>query len=249
MMLRALIIDDEAGARADLRTKLAAHADVEVVGEAATCRSARTLLARADYNLVFLDIQLIGGSAFDLVPEVQPGARIVFATAHDEHALRAFEVNALDYLLKPIDPARLADALSRLPTVSTELAAAAGPVAAALGPDDVVYLRAGNRARFARVDEISVITASDNYSDVHLRDGARILLRKSLKDWEEMLPDARFMRVHRTQIVNLARVAEYRRDGEERTLRCVDGVADPVPASRYRWAELRERLEQLASER
>ncbi len=248
-MHRALLIDDEALARADLRAKLAAHADVTVVGEAATCRSARALFERTDYDLVFLDIHLIGGNAFDLVADVRAGARIVFATAHDRYALRAFEINALDYLLKPIEPARLAEALRRLPAVNAEVAAAAGPAAAALKLDDVVYLRAGSRARFARVDEISVITASDNYSEVLLRDGSRVLLRKSLKDWEEMLPDARFMRVHRTQIVNLARVAEYRRDGEERTLLFVEGVAEPVAASRYRWAELRARLEKLAAKR
>lgn len=243
-MHRALLIDDEVAARADLRAKLGAHADVAIVGEAATCRSARTLLARDDYDLVFLDIRLIGGNAFDLVADVRAGARIIFATAHDSYALRAFAINALDYLLKPVEPARLADALRRLPAAPVEMEAATGPVVGALRLDDVVYLRAGNRARFARVDEIGVITASDNYSEVLLADGARILLRKSLKDWEETLPAAEFMRVHRTQIVNLGRVTGYRRDGEEHTLLFVAGAAEPVAASRYRWAELRERLEQ-----
>ncbi|NUQ01893.1 MAG: response regulator [Armatimonadetes bacterium] len=112
-MIHALLIDDEATARADLRTALAAHPDVAIVGEAATLRSARTLLARPDYDLVLLDVQLIGGNAFELVPDVRPGARIVFITAHDDYAIRAFEINALDYLLKPVMPARLAEALRR----------------------------------------------------------------------------------------------------------------------------------------
>ncbi|MBA3848662.1 MAG: DNA-binding response regulator [Opitutus sp.] len=244
-MHRALLIEDEAAARADLRARLAAHPEVEIVGEAATFQGARTLLAREDYDLVFLDIRLIGGNAFDLVPAVRPGARIVFATAYDHYALRAFQINALDYLLKPVEPARLADALHRLPPAVAGHDPAQGPEAGALRLDDVVYLRTNLRARFALVGEISVITANDNYTEILLADGAKIFLRKSLKAWEESLPLPHFMRVHRTQIVNLGRVTEYRRDSEERTLLFVAGSSEPVPASRYRWGDIRERLEKL----
>lgn len=246
-MVPALIIEDEASARTDLKNKLAAHPEIEVVGEAATLRSARALLARLDYQLVFLDIQLVGGNSFELVPDVREGARIVFVTAYDQHALRAIEINALDYLLKPVKPERLAEALRRLGAeasrgvdASTETAEAAPHVP--LGLDDILYLRSGLRARFAPVADISVITAADNYSSVHLIDGARIFLRKSLKAWEDALPATHFMRVHRTQIVNLARVTRYQRDGEERTLLFLEGVNEPVPASRYRWSDLRARL-------
>ena len=243
-MPRALLIEDEATARADLRAKLAAHPDVAILAEAATLRSARTLLARTDYDLVFLDIQLIGGSAFDLVPEVRPGAHIVFVTAYDAYAVRAFEINALDYLLKPVVPARLAEALRRLAAAApsdSEAAAVISP-GPALRLDDTVYLRSGLRARFAPVADISVIAARDNYSEVQLADGAKIFLRKSLKAWEDTLPATHFMRVHRTQIVNLARVTRYERDGDEHTQLYVEGVAEPVSVSRDRWTELRERL-------
>ena len=243
---RALIIEDEAPARADLAGKLAAHPEIVVAGEAATLRDARALLARDDYELVFLDIQLVGGNSFELVPDVRPGARIVFATAYDTFALRAFAINALDYLLKPVEPARLAETLRRLSPVAVATAMdAPEPETGALRPEDVVYLRTGTRARFARVEEISLITASGNYSELVLADGAKILLRKSLKAWEETLPSAQFMRVHRTQIVNLSHVREYRRDGDEHTLLYVAGAANPVPASRHRWSELRGRLGQL----
>lgn len=240
-MFRALLIEDEPAARVDLRTKLATHPEVTVVGEAATLRSARELLARPDYDLVFLDIQVIGGNSFDLVPEVRPGARIIFITAYDAFALRAFEINALDYLLKPVAPARLAESLKRLAAKPPEEAVldAAGH---ALRLEDTVYLRTGQRARFARVMEISVILADDNYTDVRLADGSKVFLRKSLKAWEDTLPATHFMRVHRTQIVNLARVTRYERDGDEHTRLFVEGVSEPVQASRYRWSELRDRL-------
>lgn len=247
MIHHALLIDDEATARADLRAKLAAHPQVVILDEAATVRSARELLARTDYDLVFLDIRLIGGSSFDLVPEVRPGARIIFATAYDAYALRAFEVNALDYLLKPVVPARLADSLRRLDALPppAEEANAELPTGLVLRIDDTVYLRSGLRARFAPVADIALISACDNYSEVWLIDGTKVFLRKSLKAWEYTLPASHFMRVHRTQIVNLARVSRYERDGDEHTLLHVEGAKEPVPASRYRWSELRERLEMI----
>ena len=113
-MLIALLIDDEADAREDLRVSLEPHLEtVTIVGEAGKIDEAQQRLARDDYDLVFLDVQLRGGTGFELVPHVRPEARIVFVTAHDTYALRAFEVNAVDYLLKPISPARLAEALTR----------------------------------------------------------------------------------------------------------------------------------------
>jgi len=242
-MPRVLLIDDESTARADLRSKLAAHPAVQVVGEAATLRSGRELLAHGDYDLVFLDIQLIGGNAFDLVGDVREDARIVFVTAHDAYALRAFEINALDYLLKPVIPERLASALQRVGEAPAEETAAEETGARpAFRLDDEIYLRGGRRARFAAVADISLIAAQDNYSEVLLADGSKILLRKSLASWEAILPVPHFMRVHRTLIVNLARVMHYERDADEHTRLYVQGAAEPVAASRGRWAELRERL-------
>lgn len=248
MRFRALLIDDESAARADLRGKLAAHPAVQVVAESATARSARELLAREDYDLVFLDIQLIGGNAFDLTPSVREGAHIVFVTAHDHYAIRAFEINALDYLLKPVVPARLAATLARLarPRAGDAEVTDAPPVALQL--DDEIYLRGGRHARFAPVADISVISAQDNYSEVWLADGARVLLRKSLAAWEAVLPAPQFMRVHRTLIVNLARVTRYERDADEHTRLFVEGAAEPVCPSRARWAELRERLATIRRE-
>lgn len=240
----ALLIEDESSARADLRAKLAAHPEVAIVGEAATCNAARARLAQEDYDLVFLDIQLIGGSAFELVPHVRPGARIVFVTAHDAFALRAFEINALDYLLKPVQPARLAAALRRL---DEPVVVPVPPPADGIGLrlDDLVCLRTSQQARFAPVNQISLITAQDNYTEVQLADGAHLLLRKPLKAWEDTLPTTHFMRVHRTRIVNLARVRRYERDADEHTRLFVEGIDQPVPASRERWVELRGRLEGL----
>ena len=242
-MIRTLLIDDERTARTDLRAMLAAHPEVEIVGEAATVKSARTLLARADYGLVFLDVQLIGGSGFDLVPNVHPGARIIFVTAHNEHAVRAFEVNALDYLLKPVKAERLARALTRVaqPEANDEVSRTA-ETPLALRPDDIIHLTSGSTARFAPVMELSAIEAEENYSLVRLLDGSSVLVRRSLKAWEDLLPAAQFMRVHRTVIVNLTRLVGYRRDTQKAISLQVQGVAESVPVSRLYWSELKPRL-------
>jgi two-component system LytT family response regulator len=253
-MLKALVIDDESGARADLRVALAAHATgLTIVGEAETLDQAEALLAQADYNLVFLDVQLRGGTGFGLVPHVREGARIVFVTAYNEYALRAFEVNALDYLLKPISPERLAEALARsrtaLATDADSRADALAPesetIAGPLRPSDPIYLRNGRRGLFVPLRDVSAIEAVQNYSAARLADGSKILLRRTMKAWEDILPPSHFMRVHRTAIVNLERITRYDRDLEERTQLFLTGVKEPIDATRKFWPELQARLERL----
>jgi two-component system LytT family response regulator len=250
-MLKALVIDDESGARADLCQALAAHAaEVSVVGEAETLDQAEALLAHTDYNLVFLDVQLRGGTGFGLVPHVRAGARIVFVTAYNEYALRAFEVNALDYLLKPISPERLTDAVKRSRAALATLAAADEAVPADLAsgplrPTDSIYLRHGRGGLFIALREVSAIEAAENYSAARLADGSQFMLRRTMKTWEDILPPTHFMRVHRTAIVNLERIARYERDREEHTRLFIEGVKDPISASRKLWPELQARLDRL----
>ncbi len=239
-MPNALIIDDEALARADLRSLLPPH--IAVVGEAARVHEARELLRRATYDLVFLDVQLLGGSGLDLVPDVRPGARIIFVTAFDQHAVRAFEVNALDYLLKPVSPERLATALARLNSPAPSSFAPHAP-APALNHDDRVLLKLGTEGeRFVRVAEIRSVSSCKNYSAVLLGGGERVFVRRTMKAWEEALPHAHFARAHRHVIVNLSHVERLERSTDSIFLVHLEGTAEPVRAS-YRYvAELREKL-------
>lgn len=237
---RTLLIDDETSARDDLRRLLAAHPEITVNGEAGRLAEAQALLGRDDYDLVLLDIQLRGGSGFDLVPLVRPAARIIFVTAHDQYALRAFDVNALDYLLKPVEPARLAAALRRTAGAPPE------PSTAALRNDDVVQIKTGpGAARFVRVADIVLVTSQDNYSDVRLASGEHFLVRQTLASWESRLPAAHFMRVHRQALVSLPRIEGYAHADEETTQLQVAGLGEPVRARRAHWPELRERLAAL----
>ncbi len=241
-MTRALIVDDEAPARAALRGLLRAHPEITLVGEADTVADARVRLAVHDYDLVFLDIQLLGGTGFDLVPFVRPEARIIFVTAFDQHAVRAFEVNALDFLIKPARPQRLAEALRRLalPPPAHDPAPSAHP---ALAPGDLIHLKIGNgTTRFVALADIAAIESNENYSTAHLGDGTRLLVRRTMKIWEDTLPASHFVRVHRGTIVNLARYRGSDRESYEITRLQFEGLPEPVRASFRYLPELRTRL-------
>jgi two-component system LytT family response regulator len=241
-MPRALLIDDEDLAREEMRRLLTAHPGIAIVGEADAVPAARVRLAQADYDLVLLDIQLAGGSGFDLVPHVSPAARIIFVTAYDQFAVRAFEVNALDYLLKPVSPARLGTTLHRLAPAAAPAAEAADYPLGTLTADDRVFLKNDRGARFVPLADLAAVTSADNYSEVFVTDGSHFLVRRSLKIWEAALPAATFVRVHRQALVNLARIERIGNpDGETPTL-ILRGVKQPIACSHRLSPELRRRL-------
>jgi two-component system LytT family response regulator len=235
--VRALINEDNAAARAALRERLRAHPEVAVVGEAGTVGRARTLLALDDYDLVFLDVRLRGGLGFELVPHVTSSARIIFVTAFDEYALRAFEVNALDYLLKPVTPERLATALGRFASPAPNRSGFR------LRSDDLVHLKTDTGSHFVPVGSIMVILAELNYTLIHLDSGLRHLVRRPLQSWEEQLDDGNFVRVSREALVNLAHVALHEPDGQKCGRLRLTGRKDPVHVSRRHWPSVRARLQ------
>lgn len=235
IMFRALIIDDQPAAREDLRDLLEAHDDVAVVGEAGTSGRARTLLALDNYDLVFLDIDLgHGDSGFDLLAGVRPGARVIFVTGFDDHALRAFEAEALDYLLKPVEPARLAKSLRRLRTP-----AAGDSTTAFAATSGLVPVKIGPVTRLLRIDDIRSVSSCENYTDVMLAGGERILVRRTMQQWGELLRGAQFARVHRGLIVNVAHLRRVERGASATTNVHFTGGSAPLAVSRRYAPELR----------
>lgn len=245
---RALLIDDEPLARLELRRLLKAHPQVTIVAEASTLQEARHTLGRPGYDLVFLDVQLRGGTGFDLLDYIAPGAQLVFVTAFDRYAVRAFEVNALDYLLKPVTPGRLATALQRLTDhraapVAPATSGSNSPFGTArLAMDDRAFIKTGGTTRFVPVAEIGVIKSCENYTELFLADGQRLLVLRPLKAWEETLPESHFLRVHRQALVNLVHVKRITRTGEDDVLFELTVPLAPVPASRRQVAELKHRF-------
>lgn len=217
--MRTVLIDDERLAREELRRLLGAHPEVEIAGEAANVTEALRLLPELRPELVFLDIEMPGRSGFDLLAALPPPhPEIVFVTAYDAFALRAFEVNALDYLLKPVHPARLADALARVRRRREDVAsdvdeARGGTGGQASGAesrfraDDQVFLREGDRCWFVPVREIVLLEAEGNHTRVWFRD-QRPLLHRALATMEARLPAELFIRANRSQVVNRGFIAD-----------------------------------------
>ena len=237
--LRALIVDDERLARLALRALLADDPDVVVVGEASGVDEAEALVRRERPDVVFLDIQLRGESGFDLLARDAGEFHVVFVTAFDAYAVRAFEVHALDYLLKPVDPVRLATALAR----ARDPAAPAAPRPPAYRYDDLFFHDDARSPRFIRIRDIAFIRAAGNYTELHLAGGAALLVLRPLTTWETQLAGAPFVRAHRSLLVNLDFVERIER-GEGYTYDLfVRGHAEPLPMSRRRATELKGRRE------
>jgi len=200
-ILRTLIVDDEEIARERLLDMLAGRHDVRVVGEADSVSSAAALCATLRPELIFLDVQMPKGDGFSLLEKLDsPLPAIIFVTAYNRYALRAFEINAVDYLLKPVNRERLSHALERV--VHRPAAAKDG----ILLESDRVFLESPSRTRVAFVTEISGIEAKGNYTNVLLADGSAEFLRKKIAEWEARLPASIFVRAHRSVIVNLKHV-------------------------------------------
>ena len=208
--MRVLIIDDERLARDELRRLLLDHPWVTVVGEAANVENGLRQVAALAPELIFLDVQMPDGSGFDLLEALDNPPAVIFTTAWDRYAIRAFDVSALDYLLKPIDPPRLAQAVDKrrlaalptLPTLPPTPATQAMPAAA----DGKVFIKDGARCWFVALDDIALFESEGNYTRVYF-DGQRPLLLRSLVQMEARLAAGKFMRISRSRIVNLAKVS------------------------------------------
>ncbi len=234
-MIRALLVDDEAPARSELRYLLGAHADVSVVGEAASAAEALSLAQAVQYDVVFLDVEMPGLTGLEVAPLVreqrEPPA-VVFVTAHASYAVDAFAVEAFDYLLKPVDPERLARLVERLADRGVDPGA----------PVEKIPVVAGGRTELLDYDQVHYVQADGDYSRVHTYDRS-YLCTTSLGELEEKLPSNRFARIHRSHLVNLAKVAAVKRAGPDRIrLALGDAAKTELDVARRQSRQLRERL-------
>jgi two-component system, LytTR family, response regulator len=216
--LRALIADDEPLARMGIRTLLAEDPSIEVVGEARSGTEAIDAFQALRPDVLFLDIQMPGGTGFEVLEALGPiePALVVFVTAFDEYAVHAFEAQALDYLLKPIDPERFRRTMERVHARSRERGAGGidgdlrrllADVARRGGYPERIAVKVGSRTRFLHVAEIDWMEAEGNYIRLHVG-GRSHLLRETMGSMEERLDPERFVRIHRSTFVNVDRVRE-----------------------------------------
>ncbi|HMG56882.1 MAG TPA: LytTR family DNA-binding domain-containing protein [Kofleriaceae bacterium] len=198
--MRALIIDDERLARNELRRMLGAVGEVDVVGEARNADDALDQIRRLHPELLFLDVQMPGSDGFELLERLDAAPSVIFTTAFDHYALRAFEVNALDYLVKPIAPQRLAAAVAK--AAARAPIAAGGEASGPLGRGQRIFVRDGERCWFVAVEDIVLIESEGNYARLYFA-GHRPLLPRSLNAIGDRLDPGLFFRANRRQIINL----------------------------------------------
>ncbi len=202
-MPRAIIIDDERLARNELKKLLLEFPDVEVIDEAANADEGIEKIDALSPDLIFLDIQMPGKTGFDMLTELDKAPHVIFTTAYDEYALKAFEVNALDYLMKPIEPKRLADAIQKLQQAEEkELAAQQAFNRGLLTENDQVFVKDGERCWFVKLSDVRLFESVGNYAKVFFA-GNKPLILKSLNALEERLDEKIFFRANRKHIVNM----------------------------------------------
>ncbi len=200
-MQKAIIIDDERLARNELKKLLQEFPEVEVIGEAANANEGIEKIESLNPDLIFLDIQMPGKTGFDMLTQIERAPHVIFVTAYDEYALKAFEVNALDYLMKPVEPKRLADALLKVRQKDEEELLSYNN-RGLLHENDQVFVKDGERCWFVKLSDVRLFESVGNYAKVFFGNNKPLIL-KSLNALEERLDDKVFFRANRKHIINL----------------------------------------------
>jgi two-component system LytT family response regulator len=238
MPQRALIVDDERLAQNQLRERLSQFPDLVVVAEADCVSEALRAVDLFQPEIVFLDIQMPGESGFDFLEQARGGFKVIFVTAFDCFALRAFEVNALDYLMKPVGLERLAEAVRRVAAPESLRPRTQYP----LEYSDYLFLSKDSNARFIKVCTIKYVLADGPYTQVFTADGQKWMVLQPIKAWEARLPSVRFVRTHRSCIVNLDYVERVEGPCHDAYQVFLRGRSEALPISRRYATDLKNRF-------
>lgn len=206
--MRTILIDDERLARKELRTLLGSFEELEIIGEAANADEGKAIIESERPDLIFLDIQMPGKTGFEMLQDLDYLPKVIFVTAYDEYALRAFEVNALDYLLKPIDEERLEEAIKKLaeaPAEESGIASSTEEPEGKLDLNDQIFLKDGDKCWFVRMSDVRMFESEGNYVRVFFENYKPLIL-KSLNNLEKRLDEKEFFRINRKFIVNLKEI-------------------------------------------
>ncbi len=199
--MKAIIVDDERLARTELRRLLTPFKEIDIIAEAVNAKDAAEKITQLNPDLIFLDIQMPGKNGFELLEELESAPEVIFTTAYDEYALKAFEFNALDYLLKPIEPHRLEDAIKRV-TAKTKTEKFVSTDKQYLTAEDQVFVKDGDRCWFVKLSEIRLFESEGNYARLYFGDYKPLILR-TLNSLDDRLDPRTFFRANRKHIVNL----------------------------------------------
>jgi two-component system LytT family response regulator len=260
--LRALLVDDEPLARIHLASRLKAHSEIEIVGEAGDVPGAFSLISKERPDVIFLDIQMPKNNGFFLLPlleKLDPQPVVVFVTAFDKYAIKAFEANALDYLTKPVSAERLAKTILRLNKLRTRAIGVTTlgiPERAAsesispptsergkpLEAEDLVLLREKSLSMMVKVREIAAIESQGDYTQIFLSEGRTLMMKQPLSSWESQLPTELFTKVSRSLLVNRKSTTKMERKNQLSWELHLEGVNKPIQLSNLESKRLRAML-------
>jgi two-component system LytT family response regulator len=232
---KALIIDDERLARVALKKELSAFPEFEIVGEASSIATAVKEIRELDPDVLFLDIQLSDGSGFDLLEQVEFGGKIIFVTAYNEYATRAFEINAQDYLIKPVSKERLSRVLQKL---SSKFIENDHDEIVPFNYEDRIMVEQKESINFLKLDKLVCIRAERDYTLLLDCNGKEYLILERIGKWQKKLPDEHFVRVHRNAIINFNFIEKAEKTGNT-ALVFLKGISKPVRVSRGYYKMLR----------
>ncbi len=235
--MKALVIDDERLARKELIKLLDEFATMNVVGEAANADEAIELIEKHNPDILFLDIQMPDKTGFELLEMLDTVPQVIFTTAYDEYALKAFEVNALDYLLKPIEPNRLKESIDKLANIEPKPQAAETKL---LGLQDQVFVKDGDKCWFVKLENVRYFESDGNYIKVFF-DNVKPMIHKSLNALDEKLSDRDFFRASRKHIINLSWVEDIETWFNGGLMVKLKG-GDKLEVSRRQAAKFKERM-------
>lgn len=236
---KAIIIDDERLARATLSDMLADYPSIEIIGEAESVADSIIQVASLNPDVIFLDIQLTDGTGFDLLNKINYSGKVIFVTAYDEYAIRAFEVNAIHYLLKPISHQHLREAIERLEEKETEKIQI--PIINYKYTDRLL-VTCGAYLNFIKISFIATITAAGDYSLIRTGDGKEFIDTKTMSEWEDRLPENHFLRVNRSSIINFDAIEKTEQRSVNLVLITVKGIPKPFRISRLYYKKIRTKF-------
>lgn len=196
--IKVIIVDDERLAREEVKRALKNYEDFVLIGEAENADDAKILIEKEMPDLIFLDIQMPEKSGFDLLESLENVPNVLFITAYDQYAIQAFEVNALDYLMKPIREERFAKAIQKIRDTIQQRSS----VNRVIAKDRKIFIKDGEKRFFIQLDEIYLIESLEHYTRLFFQD-KKALQRRSLRQWEEILDENIFFRINRTEIINI----------------------------------------------
>lgn len=240
--IKSVVVDDVDMMRATLKKVLDGFPNIEIVGEASDYESAREVINECKPDLVFLDIDLNGLTSIDLLNEITCSPKIIFITSHPDFAIKAFELNAVDYILKPISGDRLKKAIDRVTELNDETGMnVLGDSDERFKPDQIILLNFDSKLTFIKIQDINYIEAFGNYTKIYMNDGKLSITYNSIKNWDSRLPGDVFIQIHRSTIVNLLNVTKIEKWTNDTGRLFLKGIEKPFEISRSYFFQIKKK--------